>query len=338
VSFIWPPMLLLLSVIPLGVALYLVRENGRERRVAVYGVVPATVADGVSPPIVPFRRRIPAAFILGGLTILILSLARPQSVVSVPRIEGTVILSFDVSGSMAADDIEPTRMEAAKAAAREFVERQPASVLIGLVAFSDSGFNIQVPTNDQALILAAINRLAPERGTAIGRGIMTSLTTIAAADDDPAAGYYTNRSPGSGPEPTPVPDGTYSSAAIILLSDGENNQRPDPLEAARAAADAGVRIYTVGLGSADGTTIEVEGFKVHSRLDEPMLRRIAETTDGTYYAAADPEELSAIYDNIETRLVVRPEEMEITSLFAGAGILILVLGGVASLFWLGRLP
>ena len=274
------------------------------------------------------------------MTILVLAIARPQSVVSVPRVEGTVILSFDVSGSMAATDLAPTRMEAAKTAARGFVERQPASMLIGVVAFSDSGFSIQVPTDDQALVLAAIDRLQPERGTSLARGILTSLTTIETADADPAAGYYTNRSPDPEPTPapTPVPDGTYASAAIVLLTDGENNQRPDPLEAASAAADRGVRIYTVGIGSAAGTTLQVEGFQVHSQLDEAMLRQIADITDGTYYAADDPQELSAIYDTIDTRLVIKPEPMEVTSLFAGAGVLLLVIGGIASLTWLGRLP
>jgi Ca-activated chloride channel family protein len=239
---------------------------------------------------------------------------------------------------MAATDLEPTRMDAAKAAARAFVERQPPSVRIGVVAFSDSGFSVQVPTNDGTLVLAAINRLAAERGTSIGRGIITSLTTLATAEADPAAGFYTNRSPDPTPVPTPVPKGTYASAAIILLSDGENNQQPDPIEAAGDAADAGVRIYTVGIGSAAGSTIEVEGFKVHSRLDEPMLRQISDVTDGAYYAAASSDELKAIYDTIDTRLVVRSEEMEVTSLFAAAGVLVLLVGGIASLLWLGRLP
>ena len=197
VSFIWPPMLLLVLAIPLGVARYLVLERRRRRRVAGFGPRVGPGRGERDGPVAPggLRRRIPAAFMLAGLTILVVALARPQSVVSVPRVEGTVILSFDVSGSMAADDLKPTRMEAAKAAARAFVERQPTSVLIGVVAFSDSGFSIQVPTDDQTLVLAAINRLAPERGTSIARGILTSLTTIAAADADPAAGYYTNRSP-----------------------------------------------------------------------------------------------------------------------------------------------
>jgi len=333
VSFIWPPMLILLLAIPLGALIYLGLERRRRRRVAAYGGT-AFAAGNRATAIVRLRRRITAAFTLVGLTILVLATARPQGVVSVPRVEGTVILAFDVSGSMAADDMEPTRMEAAKTAARAFVERQPSSVLIGVVAFSDSGFSIQVPTADQPLVVAAINRLGPERGTSIARGILSSLATIAAAEADPAAGYYANRSAA----PTPVPEGTFSAASIVLLSDGENNQSPDPLEAAGAAADRGVRIYTVGIGSAAGTTIEVEGFKVHSQLDEPMLREISEATGGAYYAASDPDELKAVYDTINTRLAIHPEPMEVTSLFAGAGILVLLIGGIVSLVWLGRLP
>jgi Ca-activated chloride channel family protein len=336
-SFIWAPMLLLLSAIPLAIALYVVRESARQRRVEAYGL-PVAAGDAVSGGPSRLRRRIPGAFILVGLTILVVALARPQSVVSVPRIEGTVILSFDVSGSMAATDLQPTRMEAAQAAARAFVARQPPTVRIGVVAFSDGGFSVQVPSNDPTLVLAAINRLAPERGTSIGRGIMTSLTTIATADADPAAGYYTKRSPSPTSVPAPVPIGTYASAAIILLSDGENNQQPDPLAAATAASEAGVRIYTVGIGSSAGSTIEVQGFKVHSQLDERLLRQISDITHGGYYSAASSDELKAIYDSIDTRLVIRSETMEVTSLFAGAGVLVLLVGGMSSLLWLGRFP
>src|SRR5829696_1285862 len=194
-SFIWPPMLLLALTIPLGIALYQVRDRRRRARVAGFGGLAPGGGAPVPARVGGVRRRIPAILFVAGLTTLVLALARPQSVVSVPRIEGTVILSFDVSGSMAATDMAPTRMESAKAAARTFVERQPATMLIGVVAFSDGGFSIQVPTNDQTLILAAIDRLDPERGTSLARGILTSLTTIETADDDPAAGYYTNRSP-----------------------------------------------------------------------------------------------------------------------------------------------
>ena len=124
----------------------------------------------------------------------------------------------------------------------------------------------------------------------------------------------------------------------MLLTDGENNQLPDPLAAAQTAADRGIRIYTVGIGSAAGSTLDIEGFKVHSQLDESMLRQISETTGGDYYAADNTDALKAIYDTIDTRLVIRPEAMEVTSLFAGAGVLVLLMGGVASLVWLGRLP
>jgi Ca-activated chloride channel family protein len=336
VTFIWPAMLLLLVAIPLGVGVYLAMERRRRRRAAAYGTLGVAVVQPGRRGLV--RRRIVAAYTLVGLTILVVALARPQTVVSVPRLDGTVILAFDVSGSMAADDLAPTRMEAAKAAARTFVGQQPATVQIGVVAFSDSGFSVQVPTNDPSLVLAAIDRLTPQRGTSVGSGITESLATIAAADAGPAAGYYSNRSPDPTPEPTPVPKGTYTSAAIVLLTDGENNVLPDPLEAAQAAADRGVRIYTVGIGSAAGSTLDIEGFKVHSQLDEATLQQIADLTGGTYYAATDAPGLSAIYTGIDTRLTVKPEETEVTSLVAGAGLLVLLVGAGASLAWIGRLP
>ena len=196
-----------------------------------------------------FRRHLPPALFLTGLTILVVSLARPQTVVNLPRIEGTVILAFDVSGSMAAEDLKPTRIEAAKAAARAFIDRQPSTVQIGVVAFSDGGFAVQPPTNEQADILAAIDRLTPQRGTSVGQGILASLNAIA-TDKGEGPLQYSNLAPTAVPSPTPVPKGTYTSAVIVLLSDGENNENPNPLAAALTAADRGVRIYTVGIGSA----------------------------------------------------------------------------------------
>jgi Ca-activated chloride channel homolog len=338
VSFIWPVMLLLLVALPLGAAAYVLLERRRHRRAVASGFPLAAPAEAPAARGGRLRHRIPAALMLLGLAVLVVALGRPQSVVGVPRIEGTIVLAFDVSGSMAATDLAPTRMEAAKAAARKFVERQPPSVLIGVVAFSDSGFSTQVPTRDQSLVLAAINRLKPERGTSIGRGIQQSLTAIALADQDPAAGYYSNRSAPPTLQPTPVPPGTHVPAAIVLLTDGENTAAPDPLEAAKAAADRGVRIYTVGIGSAAGVTIEVEGFMVHTSLDEATLRGVADATGGTYYATDDPAQLSAIYDKLDTRLVVRSEAMEVTSLVAGVAVLILMAGALTSLVWLGRAP
>jgi Ca-activated chloride channel family protein len=273
-----------------------------------------------------------------GVTVLLFSLARPQSVIGVPRLEGTVLLAFDVSGSMAATDVAPSRMEAAKTAALEFVEGQPSSVRIGVVVFSDSGLSTQLPTGDRPAIVQAIQRLGPERGTSLGRGILAALQVIADDSDPTTTDYYTNASAPPTPEATPVPAGVYEPAVIVLLTDGENTADPDPLEAVQAAKHMGVRVHTVGIGTAAGTTLEVEGFMVHTQLDEAALREIATLTDGTYHAAADQEDLATMYDDVGSRLVVRSEPFELTPLLAGLGFGLLLVGGLTSLRWFGRMP
>jgi len=337
-SFIWPVMLVLLLFVPLFVVLYVRLQRRRRRFAASFGSLGLVQAAGAARRKGPgARRHIPPILFLVGLTILLIALARPQTVVSLPRVEGTVILTFDVSGSMAADDLKPTRMEAAKAAARDFVQRQPRTVQIGVVAFSDSGLAVQAPTNDQDAILAAINRLTPQRGTSIGQGILASLNTIAAASEQ-APRLYSNLTPTPQLTPTPVPKGTNTPAAIVLLTDGENNENPNPLSAAKAAADRGVRIYTVGIGSAAGTTLHVNGFTVHTRLDEPTLQQIAQMTEGAYYSADNQQDLQSIYENLDLQLVIKPEKTEVTALFAGVGVLVLLIGGMCSLLWFSRLP
>ncbi len=325
-------MLFCLALVPLFVVLYIRMQQRRRRLAASYGALGLGLAAGHQPG---FRRHVPPALFLAGLTILIVALARPQTVVSLPRVEGTVILAFDVSGSMAADDLKPARMDAAKAAARDFVQRQPSTVQIGVVAFSDSGFATQAPTNDRDPILAAINRLTPQRGTSLARGIQASLNAIAAGTGQ-AARLYDNRT--ATPTPTPVPAGTYTSAVIVLLTDGENNEPPDPLAVAQMAADRGIRIYTVGVGSPGGTTLHINGFTVRTRLDEATLQAISQRTGGTYYNAANAQDLRAIYDHLDPQLVIKPEKTEVTSIFAGASILVLLIGGTFSLLWFSRLP
>ncbi|HEX2698307.1 MAG TPA: VWA domain-containing protein, partial [Anaerolineales bacterium] len=257
----------------------------------------------------------------------------------------TVILAFDVSGSMAADDLKPTRLEAAKVAARDFIEHQPPSVQIGIVAFSDSGFSVQAPTNDQDAILASINRLTPQRGTALANGILVSLDTIAKSLDRGAQGetngepsHLSNLTPAPTLSPTPIPSSTYTSAVIVLLTDGENNERPDPLSAAQTAADRGVRIYTVGIGSPTGANLHINGFTIHTQLDADMLQQIAQVTGGTYYNAENEQELQSIYDNLNPQLVIKPEKMEVTSIFAGVSVLFFLVGGLFSLMWFNHLP
>ena len=335
-SFIWPPMLLSLLLLPLGVALYVRLQRRRRRLAASYGSL-GLVQEAAGRRL-GGRRHVPPALFLLGLTLLAVALARPRTVLSLPKVEGTVILAFDVSGSMAADDLKPTRMEAAKAAARAFVQRQPRTVQIGVVAFSDGGFSVQAPTNVQEAILAAIDRLAPARGTSLANGILASLNTIAAADGRQTPRLYSNLTPTPTPTPTPVPKGTYAPAVIVLLTDGENTAPPNPLAAAQVAADRGVRIDTVGIGSAAGATLHVEGFAVRTRLDEATLQQIAQLTDGAYYSAEDEQDLRAIYENLGSRLVSKPELTEVTSMLAGAGLLALLAGGACSLLWFSRLP
>jgi Ca-activated chloride channel homolog len=335
-TFIWPIMLILLVLIPVLVLLYIRLQQRRRRIAASYGSLGFVQGTGAGGP--GLRRHIPPLLFLISLSILMVALARPQTVVSLPRQQGIVILAFDVSGSMGADDMKPTRIDAAKVAARDFIQRQPRTIQIGVVAFSDSGFTVQAPTNDQELLLASIDRLTPQRGTSIANGILGSLNAIAIGNSEPVTEHYSNITPEPTPTPTPVPQGTYTSAAIVLLSDGDNNERPDPLAAAQTAADRGVRIYTVGIGSPGGTTLHVNGFTVHTQLDAAALQQISQITGGAYINAENETDLRTIYDNLDPQLVIKPEKIEVTSIFAGASILVLLIGGVFSLLWFSRLP
>ena len=333
-SFIWPIMLFMLLLIPLFVGFYIFLQVRRRRLAESFGktgFIASAAGKGVG-----FRRHIPPVFFLASLTILMVALARPQTVVSLPREEGTIILAFDVSGSMAANDINPTRMDAAKAAARDFVQRLPLTVNVGVVAFSDSGFSVQSPTNNPDQILSAINRLTPQRGTSVGNGILASLNAISVDNGQP--NLYSNLGPTPTASPTPIPKGTYTNAVIVMLTDGDNNESPDLNTAAQEAADRGVRIYTVGVGSPTGTTLQVNGFNVFTQLDEATLQQISQLTGGTYYNAQSAQDLISIYQNLDTQLVIKPEKTEVTSLFAGASILVFLIGGMISLFWFSRFP
>jgi len=337
-TFLWPGMLWSLLAIPLLVVLYIFILRRRRRLVARsgnFGLL-QQAAQGMRRR-AGLRRHIPAAIFLIGIAILLFALARPQMALSLPKREGIVILAFDTSGSMAATDMSPTRMEAAKKVAHDFVARQPSSVQIGVVAFSDTGFSVQPPTNDAQAIYAALNRLKPERSTSLATGITVSLDTIAKltgqAPED--SGDFP---PQLLPTPTAAPPGTYSQAEIVLISDGENTTNPDPLAAAQEAARRGVRIYTIGIGSPNGADLVVEGFKIHTQLDEAMLQQISQMTDGQYYNAATEDDLRAIYQKIEPQFITKREKTEITSLLAGGSILVLLSGGLLSLLWFGRVP
>ena len=327
-SLIWPWMLVTLLLVPLFVAGY-VRLLGKRRQAADLG--PLSVVRDSSGRRARRQRHVPVLFSLVGLTLLLFGLARPEMFVDLPRVEGTVVLAFDVSNSMMADDLEPTRMEVAKAAARAFVENQPSTVQISVVAFSNGGLVVQPPTDDQTATLAAIDRLGPQGATSLGQGIFGALNAIAgeAISIDPAALE----------EGAELPDiGHYPSAVVLLMTDGENTASPDPLQIAQLAAQAGVRIFPVGIGSPEGAVLQIEGYNILSQLDETTLQQIASLTNGSYYRAGDEESLQEVYEHVDLQLTISGEKMEVTAIFAGLGLLLFLIGGVLSLLWFGRMP
>lgn len=322
-------MLLSLLLVPLLIWRFLRFVATRRQRVAQWG----SMGLAQNPTGQGARRRrygVPLFFLLG-TTFLLLGLARPELELALPRIEGTVILAFDLSSSMTAADLEPTRLEAAKAAARAFVEAQPLTIRIGVVAFGNGGVIVQPPTSDQAAVLTAIERLTPQGGTSLGQGIFASLNAIAGtplAVDEAALAA----------DALAVEIGSFPSAVILLLSDGENTAPPDPLTVAQLAANAGVRLFTVGIGSKEGAVIEVEGFRVLTQLNEGALQELAALTNGDYYYAADAAALQAIYETIDLQLTVKGERIEVTAILATIGFFFFLAGGALSMFWLGRVP
>ncbi|MFF5227773.1 VWA domain-containing protein [Dactylosporangium sp. NPDC000521] len=272
------------------------------------------------------RRHLPPVLFLVALTLLLLSVARPQADLPVARAAGTVILAFDVSNSMGADDVAPTRLAAAQAAAIEFADAQPDSVSIGVVAFDEGALTTQQPSEDRAATTAAIKRLRVNGGTSLGQAILASLTVIAGK---PAALPEEGR---------PAPDlGYWGNATIVLLSDGENTGGPDAVAAAQLAATAGVHIETVGVGTVGGTTVEVDGFQVATSLDEELLTEVAKTTTGNYHRAENADALHDVYESLDLRLTVQTKPVELTGAAAALAVLLLTIGGVLMTTWFGRI-
>ena len=338
-SFLWPGNLILVLVVPLLIAAYVWAQRRRQRyalRYASLSLVREALGKG------PGRKRhVPPALFLAALFFMALGTARPETVVVVPVQEGTVILALDVSGSMLAEDLKPNRMEAAKDAARAFVMRQGADVKLGVVAFSGDAQVVQSPTKDKDLVVAAINRLRPQRATAIGRGILASLDAIFEdSEETPPSVIALRRLSGdpTGPTPPPAPRGSDRTATVVLLSDGQNNQFPAPQQVIEDAANRGIRVYTVGVGSADGTVVRIQGRSVRTRLDEATLKQIAEQTDGQYYNASNEKDLRAVYENLSTQLVFRQQHTEVTAILTAIAALLSIVAGALSLLWFSRIP
>jgi Ca-activated chloride channel family protein len=238
------------------------------------------------------------------------------------------VLAFDASNSMKATDVPPNRLAAVQAAATRFVEDQPDSVDVGVLAFGDQALLTQAPTGDHAAAIAAIKRLNPGGGTSLGQAILVALGTITGKPV---------RLPADGTTPDPKALGYWPSATIVLFSDGQQTGGPDAEAAAELAAGAGVRIHTVGIGTTRGATVEVDGYQLGTALDESLLTTVARTTGGAYHRAGDAATLADATKSIDLRLTTKKESVELTAPFAGAALLLLTLGALLGTRWHGRI-
>ena len=322
-----PWMLLWLVCVPALVLAYswtLRLRAQRTARLASEGLVPTAADRGLR-----WHRHLPFGLFAAAVALVCLALARPTMSFALPERQGTVILAFDVSNSMRADDLEPTRIEAAKAAATSFIEEQPRTIRIGIVTFGDGAITALQPSNVKEDVLAAIKRLSVGGGTSIGQGLHTSLSAIA-GKPLPIDQEALERDDGG------VDIGFFGSSAIVLLSDGENTSRLDPLRLAEVASTAGVRIHAIGVGTPEGAVVEIDGFNIGTALDEALMKELAEVTDGTYERAGDAAALKGIYESIDLEFDRVDERREMTAVFAAAGGLLLALGSVLSIIWFGR--
>ena len=322
-NFLWPQALLLLLTAPLlGAALYLRRR-------------PASIPGMRTPSVSRWQRQLPAALFIGALLLAAIAAARPTAVITLPSQQRTIILAIDVSLSMRAGDVLPNRLAAAQAAAREFIQEQPGDVRLGIVSFAGTAAVIQQPTHDKDDLIAAVDRLQLDRHTAIGSGIIVSLATLF-PNDGIEVESFGKKTAGRDTKP-PVPAGSNPNAAIILLTDGRRTIGPDPVQAARLAADRGVRVYTVGFGNAQGAPVQVEGYSIYMMFDEATLKSIAELTAAEYFHATSGAELKKIYDSLTAKFVLQREETEITAFFAAAAAALLIAAAALSLAWFNRI-
>jgi Ca-activated chloride channel family protein len=340
-TFVWPEMLWLLVVLPILLAAYILVLR-RKKKLALRYASLALVRDamGMGSRI---RRHIPPLLFFIALAAMILAIARPQATITLPTQHETVILAMDISGSMRATDVEPNRLVASQNAAKAFVAEQPENVRIGVVAFGGTAVVAQAPTRNREDVIAAIDRFQLQRATAIGSAIIVSLATIF-----PNEGYdvgeftYGAEASKKGAKPgppaqKPVAPGSYASAVIILLTDGQRTTGPDSLQAAKLAADRGVRIYTVGVGTPEGKIIGFEGWSMRVRLDEETLKAIADLTRGEYFYAGNAVDLNKVYQSLNARLVLEKKKTEITALFAALAALFAVVSAALSLAWFHRI-
>ncbi|HWS75968.1 MAG TPA: VWA domain-containing protein [Quisquiliibacterium sp.] len=350
-TFLWPSMLWLLLAVPALVAGYVLLLRRRSQPALRYPNLDLVrEALGAAPR---WRRHVPPALMLASIAAALIAAARPVATVTLPADQQTILMAMDVSLSMRADDIEPNRLEAAQTAARAFVRDLPPNVRVGIVAFAGTASLVQAPTRDRDELVAAIDGFQLQRATAVGSGILLSLATLfpdAGIDIESSVfggrpGREARRDPRSeqppapaanrrpAPAEAPMEPGSYRSAAIVLLTDGRTTTGPDPLEAARTAAARGVRVFTVGFGTAEGASVAFNGFSMFMRFDEEALKAIAQITRGEYFHAASSEDLKRVYQDLGARLALEKTRTEVGALLAVLAALLALLAAALSFTW-----
>ena len=353
-TFVWVEALGFLLLVPVLIAGYVLLLRRRKKFAVRHPNLPL-VREALGPGS-RIRRHVPPALLLIALVLAIVAGARPLAQITLPTHQRTIMLAIDVSLSMRAKDVQPSRMVAAQEAAKTFVQAQPEDVRVGIVTFAGSANLVQPPTRDREELVAAIDRFKMQMHTAIGSGIILSLATLFPDDDldleqkvPGSASRQPNRAIVSregaaktdapkAPKKTfaPVEPGSNTSAAIILLTDGRRTIGPDSLDAARMAADRGVRVFTVGFGTAGGAPAEIDGYSIYMRFDEEVLKGIAGITKAEYFHAASAADLKRVYEELNAKYVLENRKTEISALFAALAAVFAVTAGALSVLWFGR--
>ena len=353
--FQWPELLWLLFLVPVLVGAYLYALR-RKKRASVRYASLMLVRDAIGPG-QTIRRHLPPALILLAMIAAIVAMARPSATLTLPSEYMTLILAIDVSRSMQAADVSPNRITAAQQAVKTFIDELPRNVRMGIVTFAGTANVVQTPTDNREDLLAAVNRFQLQRATATGSGLLVSLAQLlpdagidlesavfdsafsrwgggAASLDKPRKKSSDDKI--AKKDFTPVPPGSYTSGAIILLSDGRRTTGPDPLEAAKIAADRGVRVYTVGFGTKEGGLIGGEEWSFYVRLDEDTLKSVAAITGAEYFYAGTAEDLKKVYQNLQLKIGLEKKDTEIGAFFSALTALLVVLAAVLSMLWFHR--
>ena len=350
VTFLWPQFLWLLLALPLLVLLYVWLLRRRKRtalRYANLSIVREALGKGPG-----WRRHVPPVLMLLSLAAMLLAAARPMASITLPSTQQTIILAMDVSGSMRAEDVQPNRLVASQNAAKAFLAELPRHVKVGIVAFAGSAQVVQPVTLSREDLVTAIDKFQLQRATAIGSAIVVSLSELFPEQRISLTDMTYNRNtdpfaprgrsldqPRNNEEKAfqPVEPGSYGSAAIILLTDGQRTTGVDTAEAAKMAADRGVRVYTVGVGTVEGEVIGFEGWSMRVRLDEDTLKDVARTTRAEYFYAGTAENLKQIYQSLSSRLTVEKKETELSGLLALVAAGLAIVAAALSLAWFNRI-